>query len=88
MDVEKCFICDVVFQEDDDVSVLTERGVTGIKKTCKERKISKFHVCVGQKVHKKCKARFVNLKTPFQLKESDPTTSCVLRSCEIPFDFR
>lgn len=37
MDVEKYFICDVVFQEDDDVSVLTERGVTGIQKTWREK---------------------------------------------------
>lgn len=88
MDEVKCFICDTVIHESDDVSTLTEKGVIGVQRTCKERKISEFQVSVGQRVHKKCRARFLNLKSPFHKTDLPCGDSRILRSSQSSFEYR
>lgn len=79
VDEEQCFLCNAALSNEE-CSTLTNEGVQGIHRVCKERKISDFHVNIGQRVHKKCRARFVNLKASFNILPTKSPDICGVRS--------
>lgn len=89
MDEEKCLFCGKNLENGEELTILKNKGIQGINDICKVRKLNDFHISVGQKVHKKCRARFVNIKQTHNVTSSiHSETIRTLRSSSSKFDFK